>query len=454
MPYTDSTGRYETAHRTGHGAIIQNDAVQEKLQSFTVTQVDVDDIDVDAHTHALDTDPSEESHVTSFIGIDGSLQEVPVDDAYPADQIGFLQLATARLDLPALNDAVSGRFVNPELLEEHTTVDKYVSVLPSANITSKGAATVRDSWRSEIYELLQTRKVHDLSLFEAYQILLRYSAKYTAGEVDVARCPTPDCEATHLRVPITNPIECSRCGTTVYATDALRIHEKIAEHGSNQAALARLMQTLEHLIAAEYTIYLYYEAPERLSETMFLIDGPLAQFDVTAWLHAPLKHLYRDITAKQADAGREPPLVVGIEKSGKFADHAAHLESELETGDVISLDDNYLERYILSSAASSNGYGHNTYYGHRFIVQPTPDDTYVITLPKREQNGDLITDPAAYTELEAVMRALSEAQTHRYENALSPVTVAHEQASIPAQTGSRVLRLFAEDELTTTSNQR
>lgn len=449
MPYTDSTGRHETAHRTGHAAIIQSDAVQEKLQSFTVTQVDVDDIDVDAHTHALDIDPSEESRVTSFIGIDGSLQEVPVDDAYPADQIGFLQLATARLDLPALNDAVSGRFVNPELLEEHTTVDKYVAVLPSANITSDDASTVRDSWRREIYDLLQTRQVHDLSLLEAYQILLRYSAKSTANGVDVARCPIPDCEATHLRVPITDPIECPRCGTTVYATDALRIHEKIAEHGSNQAALARLMQTLEHLIAAAYTIYLFYKAPQRLAETMFLVDGPLAQFDVTAWLHAPLKHLYRDIAAQQADAGREPPLVVGIEKSGKFADHAAHLESELDTGDVISLDDNYLEQYILSSAASSKGYGHNTYYGHRFIVQPTPGDTYVITLPKREQNGDLITDPTEYMDLEAVMRALPEAQTQRYENALSPIIVAHEQASIPAQTGSRVLRLFAEDELTT-----
>ncbi len=454
MPYTDSTGRYETAHRTGQAAIVQSDIVQEKLQSFEIKQVDTDTIDIDNQTYSLDIDPSKESRVTSFIGIDGSLREVPVDGTYPADKIGFLQLATARLDLSALNTAASGRFVNPELPEKHTTVDKHVNVLPSANITNEVADSVRDSWRQEIYNMFQTRQVQDLSLIDSYQVLLRYSSKLTDGKVDIARCPTPDCEAAHLRVPVTDPIECPDCGTAVYATDALRIHEKIAEQGSNQAALARLMQTLEHLIAASYTIYLYYEAPERLAETMFLVDGPLSQFDVTAWLHAPFKRLYRDITVKQTDDGHEPPLVVGIEKSGKFADHAAQLESELEMGDVISLDDTYLEEYVLSSAASSKGYGHNTYYGHRFIVQPTPDDTYVITLPKREQNGDLITDPAAYTEFDAVMHALSQAQTCRYENALIPITVAHKQASIPAQTGSRVLRLFAEDELTATSNQR
>ncbi len=453
MPYTTHRGGYETSPRNNHVSIVQNEEVQSKLEEYQRTTPDLDEIDISEVRMAVDEAAARSQDVPTFIGIDGSFNEVPIDDEHPADRIGFLQTAAVKVDATALRADTGGRFVDPAAVDEMVTPDKHVAVFPGANVVGARQNSVRETWRKEIYELFRTHQVQDLTFLETFQILMRYSPKGTGEAIQVKGCPAPDCDGQKLQVKFDTPATCPHCGTTVYPTDALRIHEKISEYGGNESALGRLMQVLEHLTAAAYTIYLFYRAPEKLAETMFFVDGPLAMFDVTAWFHNPLQRLYQDVRQKQAEEGLDGPLIVGIEKSGTFVDHAANVESELEPGDVLTMTDQYIDSYVLSSSISSRGYGHNTYYGHRFIGKTFGGRTHVITLPKHMNGNTVSTDPTEYTELGSVLHLLEVAKTQLYEDALIPVTLAHKNASIPGRTGSRVLRVFAEEELESKSKE-
>lgn len=450
MPYTTRSGDFETSPRDNHVDIIQNEAVQDKLEEYERTAPAPDEIDVSG-VQAPFSESDSDRTISTFVGIDGSYNEVPVDDDHPADKIGFLQTAAVKVDAEALREDSEGRFVDPAAVNEMTTSDKLVAVLPGANIVGPSQDSVRATWRKEIYELFATHRVQDLTFLEAFQILLRYSPKASGDQVRVKGCPNPDCDGPALTVGFQDPAPCPACGTTVYPTDTLRIHETITEHGSNESALRKLMLTLEHLTAAAYTICLYYGDAERLAETMLFVDGQLAMFDVTAWLHDPLMKLYGDVREQLAEDGLPTPLVAGIEKSGTFVDHAEVVASKLDPGDVLTMSDRYLADYVLSSGLSSRGHGHNTYYGHRFIVKTFEGRVHVVTLPKRVDGESVTTDPADYPDLPAVIVQLGGAKTRIHENALVPIMEAHEEASIPGRTGSRVLRVFAEEELDSTA---
>lgn len=447
MPYTTPGDGYETSARDNHVPLIQSEAIQEKLDEYERTVPDAEEIDIDGVLTPVDKLADADREITTYIGVDGSYSEVPVDDDHPTDKVGFLQTAAAKVDAKVLHEPTDGRFVDPTLLEAMIEPDKLQAVLPGANVVGAEESSVRETWRREVYELFNTLQVQDLSFMETFKILMRHSSKVSGDELRVKGCPKPTCDGPTVTPGFDDPAECSVCGTTIYPTDSLRLHEKISEHGSNEGTLRKLMLVLEHLTAVAYTVYLYYQDRKALAETMIFIDGQLAMFDVTAWLHDPLRKLYADVREQMVANGFEPPVVVGIEKSGTFVEHAADVAEELKPGDILTLTDDYLERYVLSSGISDRGYGHNTYYGHRFIVKTASGRTHVITLPKRMADGEVVTGPTVYQELPTVLYHLDVAKTQLYEDGLVPVTIAHKEASIPARTGSRVLRVFAEAEL-------
>jgi hypothetical protein len=447
MPYNTPGDGYETSARDNHVPLVQSEAIQEKLDEYERTVPDVEEIDVDGVLTPVDELADADREITTYIGVDGSYNEISVDDDHPTDKVGFLQTAAAKVDAKALHEPTDGRFVDPAALEAMIEPDKLQAVLPGANVVGAKESSVRETWRKEIYELFSTLQVQDISFLETFKILMRYSSKTSGDRLRVKGCPNPTCDGPAMTSGFDDLAECPACGTTIYPTDSLRLHEKISEHGSNQGALRTLMLVLEHLTAVAYTIYLYYQDWDALAETMIFVDGQLAMFDVTAWLHDPLRNLYADVREQMIADGCGPPVVVGIEKSGTFVDHADDVAEKLEPGDILTLTDDYLENYVLSSGISDRGYGHNTYYGHRFIVKTASGRAHVITLPKRTDDGEVVTDPAAYQELPTVLYHLNEARTQLYEDGLIPVTLAHKEASIPARTGSRVLRVFAEEEL-------
>jgi len=75
---------------------------------------------------------------------------------------------------------------------------------------------------------------------------------------------------------------------------------------------------------------------------------------------------------------------------------------------------------------------------------------FVLTVPKFSLGGLSKHDPTAYPSLQRVFETIevgSTSVTSMRESTLLPIVIAHNEASIPVKTGSKVLTLFARGEL-------
>lgn len=453
MPYSTSTGGFERAPSTNARHIIENDSVKDKLGEFERRDPDPDEIPIGEYIRRRDeiTPEAESPPIDKIIAVDGSPREIEVDEEYPSTKVGYLQLAAVLFDIEEMLSQQGKRFVDPDVAKKMTKTSRHSMVLPSSNICSAGMASVPDSWRSEIFEIFTTHKVEEHPLLDYFTTILSFSEKMNDdSEVIVARCPSEGCEGSDIEVPADTAGVCPDCGTTVFPTDVLRIHEKVRDLQQNEGALARFMGAVEHIIMAAYLLYLRASDPEKLERTAFIYDGPMAMFEQTAWLHNPLLEVIRHVTEEQQADGYFPPVIFGVEKSGQFADHAHRIKDEMSPSTVLGMDDDYIYDYVITSRSSSSGYGGNTYYGQRFIYTSPSDQIYVLTVPKLPLDGLPSHDPTAHPSLQRVFETIDVASTSVTsirENAILPIVIAHNEASIPMKTGSKVLTLFARDEL-------
>lgn len=202
------------------------------------------------------------------------------------------------------------------------------------------------------------------------------------------------------------------------------------------------MDVLEHLTMCAYLLYLHERSPERLSRVGFIMDGPLAIFDTPAWLHEPVQETIATVYEQQWEQGYSPPLIVGIEKTGSFRDHADNVKEKMDKNSVLGMDNEYIYEYVMSGTTDLE-YGSKTYYGQKFIFKPESNRALVLTIPK--VGDDPPHDPRSYPMMRKTLETLTRVETALYDDATIPVTLAHQHASIPLKTGSRVLELFSRD---------
>ncbi|WP_158598829.1 DNA double-strand break repair nuclease NurA [Haloarcula sp. Atlit-47R] len=448
MPYSTRSGGFERASGTGHSKIIESQTVREKLNEFEIRQPDPDEVPVASHSVARDEIESNAARqpIDTVVSVDGSPQEVAVDQEFPEDRIAYLQLSAVRVELDTLAAEDSKQFVNPGLVEESTDSARYVVVLPSSNVTSESHGSTAESWRSEIDEVFRTHEIEGRSLLSYFVDVLHRSDRLTeTGEFVLNQCP--DCGAGDQALDPSETGTCTECGETLYLTDSLRIYEKVNGQQSNIGALMQLMAVMEHLILIGYLLHLHEHDPDQLGRTAFIHDGPLAIHQQPSWLHRPLKEVLMQVFDQRMEAGLDIPPVIGVEKNSKFVDHASRIGSRIERESLLYMDDDYIYDYVIPSRQSASGYGSRTYYGQRFIYRSSNGGLYVVTVPKIPGEDAAPHLPEAYPWLDRVLSTIEQAQTSLYENALLPVVIAHQLAAMPAEMGSSVLRLFSQSEL-------
>lgn len=453
MPYSTSTGRFERAPSTNARHIVENEAVKERLSEFARRDPDPDEVPIEEHIKRRDevTTEADAPEIENIITVDGSPREIEANEEYPSTRVGYLQLAAVLFDVEEMLNQQEKKFVDPDVAKKMSKTSRHSMVLPSSNITSPGMDSVPHSWRAEIFEIFTSHQVEDRPLIEYFATILTLSEKMNEDDdVVVARCPNEDCDESDIAVPTDSSDTCPRCEATVFPTDVLRIHEKVRDLQNNEGALARFMGAVEHIIMASYLLYLRANAPEKLERTAFIYDGPLAMFEQTAWLHNPLLNVIDHVSKEQQSEGYFPPVIFGVEKSGQFADHAHRIKDEMPPSTVLGMDDDYIYDYVIASRSSSSEYGSNTYYGQRFIYKSPAEQMFVLTVPKLPLDGLPKHEPTAYPSLQRVFETIevgSTSVTSMRENALLPIVLAHNEASIPMKTGSKVLTLFARDKL-------
>jgi len=212
------------------------------------------------------------------------------------------------------------------------------------------------------------------------------------------------------------------------------------------------MLVAERLTSLGYMQLLFEDTHryEVLEKTIFVTDGPLSLNGTVA----PLKRRFQDYLgefAEQCIRHDRPaaPLVVGVEKSGTFVEHAQLIEHLVEPGHVMRLSTEYVNR--VTGRPLSNPYGSDEFYGRRFIYRTRAGGTLVITVPPKPgvtPYGDPDGEHwSSYPTLRPVCEVLDHVQTRLYDNAVIPVALAHSAASLPLGVGQSVLRALVQQSL-------
>ena len=386
------------------------------------------------------------------IAIDGSWQDYQPQKGFPGAELAYLTVSTVVIDVAKLVE-LSSKVQQPppteyRRIENAESVD---AVLPGCNIVLRNEPHARASFRRVMYEALANQKGWEgcESLLGTYEALLAHREQANPG------CPWEECERIEQKQFRGFGVYKCSCGERdIYSTDSLRIYEGINPSGSSGKAFGEVMQVLERI----KLVHILRMIEQRnllpvLGQIAFVVDGPLAVYGHPAWLsYAIFKELER-INAQLRRAGLQDLLIVGIEKTGVFAEHLMRLDQDekgapgrIARQAVYLLTDEYIKRNVIFSD-SREEYGSQTYFGRKFFYKTRTGSLLVGALPFLEPRHRNIRTAHVdqFPRLADALALLDRLETTRYPNALIPLTAAHAEATLPMNIGRKILESLAKD---------
>jgi hypothetical protein len=442
MAYSQVKGRrpFERASKIAHAEILNNPAVQQFVQGCTLpaapAQGQLDKLLVQL--------PPGDGRVTTIIAVDGGSTEVSVRKEFPSASISFMTFGPLLLTLSDLKAVDQMSFIGPEDMVRFRNLERYNLTLPVKGVKAKGAAGFADGVRATIQEFFA---VTHPELLTALRWLL-FQEWLPAGQRtgwEIPRCPHASCASGPFVLESGCPAEtvCPACNRSVYISDALRMYERIDEELGAAGIVSYLLTSLEQLVIVHLIRSVWLLKPQLLSEILFVKDGPLAFFGVTAPLHKPMRALMEFLGTQ--DAGKPLINIVGLEKSGPFVEHAMLIEPLLKPGDCLLLRNDYIYRYVQPGDPAEQSFGRNTYYGAKAIFKGAANDTYVATVPTGAHKPD-----PGFADLfngAEVLAVTSRLRCSMYDNALVPIVLANRLVSLADVPSSEILARFAKSSM-------
>jgi hypothetical protein len=443
MPYEGEFASYHPLYR-----IVETEHIKQLLSRCKVCSRD---------TISLSTpQPSIVSECTSvlprlIVAIDGSNVEVPVVNGYPGARIGYCTVASVLIDLALIQDLDTNRPMDPQKFRETEKASTIDAALPGSNVVTRRQTSARVSFREELYDLFQNTIIDEedkIPLVETYEALLSLKPR------DVQKCPyaeTNGCQKS-LYIP-PGSIECPNCNQPIFSTDALRIHERFNDLGTNGEAFAYVRQVWERILLIHFLrCFEKRGLLNRMDRIAFFIDGPLAVFGPPAWLSAAIStELKRINTIVRTHTGNDL-IIVGIEKSGEFVAHFDEIDNTETAGQYlfptqsfVLLTDPYIKKRIQQSS-STRRYGQDTYFGRKFFYKTRSGARIVANIPFLNNEQDTIDsdDTSLYPQFSAICSLLDRLVSSRFPNAVMPLISAHAEAAIPLNLGAKVLKQLAQ----------
>jgi hypothetical protein len=407
--------------------------------------------------------PPQASTLPRFIlAIDGSYAEVDVKNGYPGAKVGYCTVASVLLDLDLVGKLDAERPVDPVEFRKTEQAASVDAALPGSNVVTRRQNSARASFREELYDLFTEIVVDEddrTNLLSTYETLL--DLKPTANPQS---CPYEESHGCAERFTIGKGCTaCPACGRPIYSTDALRVHERFRDIGTNGEAFGLVMQVIERLLVVHFLrCFERRDLLKRLTSLAFFIDGPLAAFGPPAWLSAAVGKELKRLNQKVQSATAQDLLILGIEKTGAFVQHFEEIDQTETPGQQLFsarqymlLTDGYIKERILHSD-SHKRYGEDTYFGRKFFYKTQSGARIVASIPFLSDAQDTLDndDISLYPQFSAACTLLDHVVSSRYANAVSPLIAANAQAAIPLQLGSKVLTQLARALLGTAENGR
>lgn len=398
-------------------------------------------------------------NITKIVAIDGSTVPKRVKNGYPGAEAALFNLAAIIIYLDELRGIPENYIPGPAEIREIENCKTLSAVLPGCNVVRKDKPeeTPKQFFRNTLYEELSEAK-----LDSKHESLLETLREITASRSNFTiKCPLAEnCqnESSDYRTETANYISNCQCpaNATLFETDSLRIQERFEENGSSEQAYSAFRQVVEHLTLLN--ILRYCEENQRfdfLSNTAFIIDGPLAIFGMPAWIKPYIQEEIARIHNSCLEKGYPGLLVIGIEKTGQFLSHLAELDwkeseghrSNIENGTAFTPDIDYVHKHIVLRPPGFKPYGIDVYYGRKVMYKTQSGQHCVIMTPIVNSQGDdpNCVDLEAFPRVGEALDIMDELGMHLYEDSFTPLVRANAHAAIPLKGGYRILsELFKE----------
>jgi NurA domain len=442
MPYEGEFAGYQPLRR-----IVETDRVQNLLRR---SQVKEESLGPGSKAVPCAAPPVGQDMPDFVVAIDGSSAEVPVKNGYPGAQVGYLTVASVLVNLAEVDRLDEHRPVDPiafRKTEEAASID---AALPGCNVVTRDHVAAKHSFREALFETFSDVVLDEedrTPLIDTYEALLALKSSTPQS------CPYDAEGCVEHLVP---PRGLSRCPCDqrrpIYSTDALRIHERFHDAGTNGEAYGEVMQVWERILlihllrCLERRGWLY-----RLPKLAFFVDGPLAVFGHPAWLENSISIELKRLNALVREQSGHDMIIIGIEKTGTFVTHFDEIDVTEEPGKALfdprsyfMPTDEYIKSRIIYSS-STRRYGYQTYFGRKVFYKTSRGGRVVANIPFLNAEQDtLATDSAElYPQLPITLALMDKLVSSRYPNALSPIVSAHAQAAIPLHLGAKVLQQLA-----------
>lgn len=463
MPYDG-----ELANKSSHSDIVKNPDVARFLSECDYIKEPSDEEGQALAARFFELPPVDQVSLPErIIAVDGSLYEASIDERLPSTKLGFVKIGSILIDMTQFKSlrVNNGRMVDPfRVAKLQNNHDALTFPLPSANIRWKDKKSVQEGFRATIdgylYGLKTRFNDNDPTTSLRTTLFHLASRRVSLGTNDIHKliihkCPNPDCEQELIEVQdIPDPQHCPTCEAEVYPSDCLRLWEQVSDYQSNNRAISLFMTAVEHLMPVHYIRYLAEKSLPSLGSVAFFVDGPLAIFDVTAWLIDPIMRFLIEVNQRLTKAGYPKLLIIGLQKTGQVVDHVSLIDKFIPSSRFFPIDDDYRYQYILTGRdPSEKGFGSQTYYGQDFIYKTPSGRTFVFGLPypfaskSSKDFADRKSRFESYSEFPRALKLINHFETDLYKNAVVPIALAHRYTAISLVPGGRVLDLLTRNAL-------
>ncbi len=462
MPYSG-----ETSSKASHSDIVRNPDVQQFLDECDYLQEPSEE---EAEAIAARFAPAPTTDGVGLpdriIAVDGSLYESSIDERLPSTKVGYIKMGLVLIKMKEFGSlrVENGRFVDPFRVAKLGDENRSVTFpMPSANIEWKEIGSVRKGFRAATDAFLydERTRFNPENPKTSLRTTLFHLAARRAGELGtndssrlrIHKCPV--CGEKNVEVhDIPDPQHCPSCDERLFPADCLRLWEEVNENQSNRGALMRFMQDLEHLMIMHYVRYLYENSLRDLATTAFFLDRPLAVYGNSAWLHLAIMRYLSEVNGVLERRGESRVLIIGLQKTGRVADHVGLIDSHLPANRLFPIDDDYRHEYITpAKERSSNGFGYETYYGQDFIFKTPSERCFVFALPypfsSKDSEGftDSKTELSNYPDLGRALKLIKHFESDLHQNAVVPIALAHRHTAISLAPGGKVLDFLTQEAL-------
>lgn len=382
------------------------------------------------------------------IAIDGSNLVQKVKNGFPGAEAGLVQISVVSIDMRKLAAVRPNEIPRPSVfhsMERATTLD---AVLPGANVRRKDRDddSPRRFFRATVFDAL------NVAISRGHETLLETYRAIVGNRVAEIRCPIEGCE--NKVSPGRGHSTCPCGQEQLLETDALRIHERFQDAGTNGEVHGEVRHVLEILVLLNILRFFAQEKHIHfLRDCAFILDGPLAIFGHPAWLTPCVRAEFLRLNALAQRANGHDLIVLGIEKTGQFVAHFEELDwcddrgprGKFPVQTTFALDDAYIKRNVVMRD-SEKAHGDATYFGRKIFYKTSSGDHAVINMAMLNERAQDFTAATldCYPRLGDVLTIFDHLSTYLYQDGFMPLIRAHAHAAIPLTRGADIIAsLFA-----------